>query len=1131
MVSTITSHQRSRSVRSPIQGRTFTLILLFILAISILIVIKTPDAGGVGWREEGSITSREYRDIALTDLEGDGSIEVGGILKSLEDGDPSGEFYSFDGSDWSLFSANISYKGIYSDLAIDGANVAAAHAGGNSADSWWYNDVSGVFDFVEPDDDSVTENHSLSVDIGDLNNDSYQDIVIGLRDHGIKIFYGRTDGDYDIGFTPKTKDMVKAILIADLNNDTHLDIINTHKLKDGSGSDPKKIEVWMGDGAGNWAKKTVVESINLDYSAIASGDLNDDGYLDIIAASDSKQGIDRYLFQPAGSYWEDSHVFNKGYFTSLHLSKVDHDDDLDIVGCRVDDGGINIFLGNGNGGFDTEDFGPVQSGNVTSCALHDFNDDGHIDIIAASTAGLFSWYQALPEIKDPVIPSEMYAMHDYYNLSITIVSEAILDNPGVLETARIRFNENENITFILTYDSALDQFYIDDGSQYVILDTENSTKTIEGDGSITITFRIKLKWSVMDIGSDNGGIIYAYMKEERGSTGWVEIDPGPWRIVSSVTVGDFMVDDETRNPGDPVNISGTIQYLDSIIPVHDDYLKWIVVSADGVPDSTTEDMINGTFILSITLPEVSGAFVFWPEIAMDQGDTTLIPLPELNVTVLSDYVVVTDMWVTGENYYDVGSQTYWQQGGKAITLHTGARYHYSGIPFEGELTLTNGTVFYDTLNRNRVITIDTEGVTHVILTPMNDSAIDNDYGPMLMSELQNFPEVVWDGESPALLDFAEMSLMDGSEIKAVDVEVAIIVSEQGLLEPVPVKDLGTFTIHWSIIQDENTTTNGSSPMVRGWSNGNYTFTYELPLSQAEQEDIVLFWFTGNDSVGNEFVSYLWPVRCTMDDPATVLVDPLPPGPPTGLYAEVDDGKIELRWKKNPEDDLAGYRIYRSTDGLNFSKSPISGLDLVPYHYFEDTGLENGKTYYYRITAVDSAFIPNESNFSEIISETPEEPDPEDLTSLIKDNLFFVFILVVVLAIVIQVSIMAIRNMGKSDADGQPGEGNAPATNQPFGSQPGEQGPGQSSTVTHAGHHVKQPVGTPHPTMPPPTTPQSQFPSAPSTEGHGLPPPGTIPMSSTPGVLPPVDWICPSCTNSVSLGKGERFCTSCGYKIR
>ncbi|HUU82699.1 MAG TPA: Ig-like domain-containing protein [Phycisphaerae bacterium] len=81
-------------------------------------------------------------------------------------------------------------------------------------------------------------------------------------------------------------------------------------------------------------------------------------------------------------------------------------------------------------------------------------------------------------------------------------------------------------------------------------------------------------------------------------------------------------------------------------------------------------------------------------------------------------------------------------------------------------------------------------------------------------------------------------------------------------------------------------------------------------------------------------------------------DIVPPAVPTGLLATGDDTFITLDWDDNADADLAGYNVLRSTNSggpyLKMNAAPLATSD------FTDTGLSNGLTYYYVVTAVDTA---------------------------------------------------------------------------------------------------------------------------------------------------------------------------------
>jgi hypothetical protein len=89
-------------------------------------------------------------------------------------------------------------------------------------------------------------------------------------------------------------------------------------------------------------------------------------------------------------------------------------------------------------------------------------------------------------------------------------------------------------------------------------------------------------------------------------------------------------------------------------------------------------------------------------------------------------------------------------------------------------------------------------------------------------------------------------------------------------------------------------------------------------------------------------------------------DTTPPSKPTGLIADFDGSNINLSFNENTESDLDHYNIYRND----------VKLESVTTNSYIDSSVTDGKTYTYKVTAVDTK--GNESSKSEPTSITIAE---------------------------------------------------------------------------------------------------------------------------------------------------------------
>lgn len=100
-----------------------------------------------------------------------------------------------------------------------------------------------------------------------------------------------------------------------------------------------------------------------------------------------------------------------------------------------------------------------------------------------------------------------------------------------------------------------------------------------------------------------------------------------------------------------------------------------------------------------------------------------------------------------------------------------------------------------------------------------------------------------------------------------------------------------------------------------------------------------------------------------------------PAAPSGLSGESKDAAIDLTWEAVDAEDLDGYNVYRSTSSIG---DDVSGLDPqngspLTETSFPDDGVENGTTYHYVVTAVDTD--GNASDPSGEVEKTPFDEPP------------------------------------------------------------------------------------------------------------------------------------------------------------
>ncbi|CAF4955886.1 unnamed protein product, partial [Rotaria sp. Silwood1] len=223
-----------------------------------------------------------------------------------------------------------------------------------------------------------------SIAVGDLNNDSQLDVVVGNYGmDNIKIFFGDANGTFltQTIFSTGFLSLPTSVVVKDLNNNNQLDIVIAN-----SGND--NIGILFGHGNGSFdGPITYSTDIGSNPQSVDIGDFNGDDQLDIVVANYGSKSVNILLKYDPGAFqsmiWYSTGTNSNP--NSIAIGDLNNDGRLDIVVANRGSGNIGIFFGYDNGTFSRQiTFSIGSSSRPYSVAIHDFNNDSRLDIAVAN---------------------------------------------------------------------------------------------------------------------------------------------------------------------------------------------------------------------------------------------------------------------------------------------------------------------------------------------------------------------------------------------------------------------------------------------------------------------------------------------------------------------------------------------------------------------------------------------------------------------------------------------------------------------------------------------------------------------------------------------------------------------------
>jgi hypothetical protein len=269
--------------------------------------------------------------------------------------------------------------------------------------------------------------------VGDFNEDGNLDIVVNSAgfDH-VALLFGDSNGNFTLGGHFSTDTLPKGLVVGDVNRDGHLDVVDCtvwgydaivlfgdgkgalHRVSppseiDGDGEpsrlllydfnkdrnldlvesspDDNKIQIYFGDGTGNFPGPPM-EILDITKPlGMAGGDVNGDGNIDFVVVSGvaHDSAINLFLNDGTGKFTVSKTPVG-GSPASVKLGDLNGDGKLDVVVAGAVPGNssgnfIYTYLGDGTGQFTLKQILRLGSGRLSGeVALGDFNEDGAPDL-------------------------------------------------------------------------------------------------------------------------------------------------------------------------------------------------------------------------------------------------------------------------------------------------------------------------------------------------------------------------------------------------------------------------------------------------------------------------------------------------------------------------------------------------------------------------------------------------------------------------------------------------------------------------------------------------------------------------------------------------------------------------------
>jgi hypothetical protein len=347
-------------------------------------------------------------DVAVADFDFDGDLDAFATIRGSFDDMTKIKVWRNNGD--GTFAAPIEFSTgqgpagiVLADFTGDGKpDVVTANYGGSSISILRHNGLTGQQAGFLPPVTFNAVNHAEKIAAGDVNGDGVLDVVVGeLVGIGplatLAVIINTGSGDfaapvlYDAA--PGGRFGSTAVALADLDNDGDLDLIGGGLYENGS-IDNGAVTIRRNDGSGTFGSAEIIlfDNFTSQPKELTTGNLNGDGFADIIAAIPSGRAIEGFVaVNSNGTGGFNTPIYYEASQQTFDVAIVDLDNDGhgDVITVANSSAAVTVHKNLGNGSFRVLTRYEVAS---LSDAVEsaDIDNDGDMDIVVNGEVDIFS---------------------------------------------------------------------------------------------------------------------------------------------------------------------------------------------------------------------------------------------------------------------------------------------------------------------------------------------------------------------------------------------------------------------------------------------------------------------------------------------------------------------------------------------------------------------------------------------------------------------------------------------------------------------------------------------------------------------------------------------------------------------